>query len=81
MTDAPFIMRHYKAILDSSIVIKCNFVSLRHFLNYRAIHGITVFYLKFVPIYINQIVCINLLNVFVFFILNWLLPLYLVTLF
>lgn len=62
------------------MVIKCNSVILKHFLNDRATYGVTVFYLKFVLMNINQILCINLLNIFAFLILHWPVPLFLATL-
>lgn len=62
-----------QAILNSSTTIKYNSLILRHF-NYTPIHGIVVFCLKFAPIYINQIVLINLFNVFVFFIFELVSP-------
>lgn len=61
-------------MLAYPMVIKCDSVIRKHFLNDRAIYGVSVFFLKFVLMYINWILRANGFSVFAFFILNWPVP-------
>lgn len=71
MWHVPSVAAPLQAMLAYPKVIKCDSVIRKHFLNDRAIYGVSVFFLKFVLMYINWILRANVSSVFAFFILNW----------